>query len=68
MPTDKRVDAYIAKAPEFARPILARVREIVHEGCPECEETVKWNAPIFMYQGAILCGMVSFKQHCIFHF
>jgi len=66
--TDKRVDAYIAKSPEFARPILARIREIVHEGCPECEETLKWSAPTFMYKDAILCGMVSFKQHCIFHF
>ena len=65
---DKRVDAYIAKSPEFARPILTRIREIVHEGCPECEETLKWSAPTFMYKDAILCGMVSFKQHCIFHF
>ena len=65
---DKRIDAYIAKSPEFARPILTRIREIVHEGCPECEETLKWNAPTFMYKDAILCGMVSFKQHCIFHF
>jgi uncharacterized protein YdeI (YjbR/CyaY-like superfamily) len=65
---DRRIDAYIAKSPEFARPILTRIREIVHEGCPECEETLKWRAPTFMYKGAILCGMVSFKQHCIFHF
>src|SRR5262245_46620461 len=68
MPTDKRIDAYIARSAEFARPILTRIREIVHEGCPECEETLKWNAPTFMYKGAILCGTVSFKQHCIFHF
>ena len=66
--TDKRVDAYIARSAEFARPILTRIREIVHEGCPECEETLKWSAPTFMYKDAILCGMVSFKQHCIFHF
>jgi len=66
--TDKRIDSYIAKSPEFARPILTRIREIVHEGCPECEETLKWSAPTFMYKDAILCGMVSFKQHCIFHF
>jgi uncharacterized protein YdeI (YjbR/CyaY-like superfamily) len=65
---DKRVDAYIAKAPEFAKPILTRIREIVHEGCPECEETLKWSAPTFMYAGAIMCGMVTFKEHCAFHF
>src|SRR5262245_7786186 len=66
--TDKRIDAYIAKSPDFAKPILTRIREIVHEGCPDCEETLKWNAPTFMYNDAILCGMATFKEHCIFHF
>ena len=65
--TDKRVDAYIAKAPDFAKPILTHLRAIVHEGCPECEETIKWNTPNFMYNG-MLCGMVAFKEHCAFHF
>jgi uncharacterized protein YdeI (YjbR/CyaY-like superfamily) len=66
--TDKRIDAYIAKAPDFAKPILTRIREIVHEGCPDVEETLKWSAPTFMYAGAIMCGMVTFKEHCAFHF
>jgi hypothetical protein len=64
---DKRVDAYIAKAPEFARPILTYIREIVHEGCPECEEDLKWQNPAFMYKG-LLAGMASFKEHCVFGF
>ena len=43
MPTlDPRVDAYIADAPEFARPILERARAVVHEACPQVEETMKW--------------------------
>ena len=64
---DKRVDAYIAKAPEFAKPILTRIREIVHEGCPDVEETIKWSTPNFQYNG-MLCGMVAFKEYCAFHF
>jgi len=64
---DKRVDAYIAKSAEFAQPILQYLREIVHEGCPEVEETMKWSFPHFMYKG-ILCSMASFKQHCAFGF
>jgi hypothetical protein len=39
--TDKRVDAYIAKAAEFAQPILRGLREIAHKGCPDVEETMK---------------------------
>jgi uncharacterized protein YdeI (YjbR/CyaY-like superfamily) len=69
MPTkDKRIDAYIAKSADFAKPILIRLREIVHESCPDCEETLKWGHPTFMYGGAILCGMVAFKQRCGLHF
>ena len=63
MSTDKRVDAYIAKAPEFARPILNFIREAVHEAVPEAEETLKWGSPFFEYKG-ILCGMPAFKAHC----
>jgi len=62
---DPRVDAYVAKSPDFAKPILTRVRKIVHAACPEVEETLKWGAPTFMYKG-ILCGMASFKNHCHF--
>jgi len=62
---DPRIDAYIDKQAEFARPILTHVRELVHEACPDVEETVKWGAPHFDYKG-VLCGMAAFKQHCNF--
>ena len=65
--TDKRVDAYIAKSPEFARPILTELRAIVHQARPEVEETIKWSCPHFMYNGKILCSAAAFKQHCAFH-
>jgi uncharacterized protein YdeI (YjbR/CyaY-like superfamily) len=65
---DPRFDAYIAKSAEFARPILQRLRETVHEACPQVEETIKWGAPSFVYAGSILCGMAAFKQHASFGF
>src|SRR5882724_743203 len=46
---DPRVDAYIAKSAEFARPILQHLRELVHGACPEAEEEMKWNMPFFMH-------------------
>jgi hypothetical protein len=64
---DRRVDAYIAQAPAFAQPILNRVRDAVHAGCPDVEETMKWSVPHFDYQGPI-CGMAAFKQHVRFGF
>ncbi len=64
---DPRVDDYIARSAEFAQPILERLRAIVHEACPEVEETLKWSMPAFVYHG-ILCGMASHKHHCTFGF
>jgi hypothetical protein len=64
---DPRVDAYIADSAAFARPILKHLRKIVHAGCPEVEETLKWGFPHFEHQG-ILCSMASFKGHCAFGF
>ena len=64
---DPRIDAYIAASADFARPILTHLREVVHEACPEVEETMKWSMPHFLYHG-MLCGMASHKQHCSFGF
>ena len=66
MTTDPRIDAYIAQQADFARPILEHVRAVVHEACPQVEETIKWSMPTFVYGGAILCGMAAFKQHASF--
>jgi uncharacterized protein YdeI (YjbR/CyaY-like superfamily) len=64
---DARVDAYIAKAAHAARPVLEHIRAIVHAGCPEVEETIKWGFPHFMYKG-MLCSMAAFTSHCALTF
>lgn len=64
---DPRVDAYIAKSQEFAKPILEHFRELVHKACPDVEETIKWSFASFDYKGP-LCSMASFKQHCAIGF
>ncbi len=64
---DKRIDDYIARSKDFAKPILSHIRELVHNACPDVEETIKWGFPHFDYKG-ILCSMASFKQHCSFGF
>ena len=64
---DVRVDAYISKAADFAKPILNQLREAVHASCPDVEEDMKWSFPHFMYKG-MLCSMASFKEHAAFGF
>ena len=68
MNQDPRVDAYIARKPDFAQPILERFRAAMHAACPEGEETLKWSAPSFTYRGEILAGMAAFKQHAAINF
>lgn len=68
MARDQRVDAYIARKPEFARPILEHLREAVHSACPSAEETLKWGAPAFMYKEEQLAMMAAFKAHATFGF
>ena len=64
--TDPRIDAIIAKAQPFARPILEHARKLVHAAVPEAEETLKWSMPHFTVNGKILAGMASFKAHAAF--
>ena len=64
---DKRIDAYIEKSRDFARPILEHLRKLIHKACPDVEETIKWGSPHFDYKGS-LAGMASFKEHCAFGF
>ncbi|MDP1556193.1 MAG: YdeI/OmpD-associated family protein [Hyphomonas sp.] len=66
MQTDARVDTYIGRAQEFARPMLQRLREQAHAICPEAEETIKWGAPSLSYRGKNLCGLAGFKGHVAF--
>lgn len=56
------VDAYIARAAPFARPILERLRRAFHKADPKIVETMKWSVPHFEHDG-IVASMAAFKQH-----
>ena len=64
---DPRIDAYIAKAQPFAQPILKHLRKLVHQACPDVQETIKWSFASFDYEGPFVT-MAHFKQHCAFGF
>lgn len=65
---DPTIDAYIAKAEDFARPILQHWRTLVHQHCPEVQEAIKWGIPHFDYKGDHMCVMAAYKAHCSFTF
>jgi len=64
---DPRINAYIENAKPFAQPILKKLQQLIHKGCPDVAETIKWGMPSFVYKGT-LCSFASFKNHCSFRF
>ena len=68
MSREPRIDAYIAKAQPFARPILEKVRERVHAVVPDIEEAMKWSSPAYCRKGKIVLGTAAFKAHAALHF
>lgn len=64
---DPRVDAYIEKSADFAKPILTHLRKLIHKASPKVSETVKWSMPAFEYKG-LICNLAAFKEHCAFGF
>ena len=64
MARDPRIDAYIAKSADFARPILEHVRELVHRTVPGAGEAIKWGMPHFTHNDKSIAGMAAFKAHC----
>jgi uncharacterized protein YdeI (YjbR/CyaY-like superfamily) len=64
---DKRIDAFIAKAQPFAKPILTHIRDLVHAVCPDVEESIKWGMPAFSYHGTLLI-VGAFREHVAVNF
>ena len=60
---DPRVDAYIAKAADYAQPILNHIRQLVHDTSPDVMETMKWSCPHFDHKGGPFVSMAAFKGH-----
>jgi uncharacterized protein YdeI (YjbR/CyaY-like superfamily) len=67
MPKNKKVDEYILRSNDFAKPILNHLRKLIHMACPQVVETIKWGHPHFEYKG-LLCNMAAFNRHCAFGF
>lgn len=62
------IEAYIEKSEAFAQPILAYLRQCVHDVHSDFGEEIKWNFPCFIYNGSILAHIASFKTHVAFGF
>ena len=66
--TNIKIDAYISRSSDFAKPILNHLRTLIHKECPDVQENIKWGMPFFDYRDEMMCSMAAFKNHCSFGF
>lgn len=66
--TNRKVDAYAEKIEDFAKPIFAHLRALIHASCPDVIEEIKWGNPHFDYHGDMMCIFAAYKKHCSFTF
>jgi hypothetical protein len=60
---DPRVDAYIDALLDWQQTICREVRDLVHAGDPEVQETIKRRVqPYFVLEGNI-CALLAAKDH-----
>jgi hypothetical protein len=60
---EPRVDAYLAKAPAYAQPILTEARARFHAAIAGLEESIKWGVPFYSLGGKVVGSMAAFKKH-----
>ncbi len=63
-----QIDSYIAATPAWQRENLARFRSAVHRVAPAAEEGWKWDVPVFLGNGRLVCAMSSFAKHTKYNF
>ncbi len=60
---DPRVDAYIARLPQWQQEICTQLRDLIHRVDPEMTETIKRSVqPYFVLNGNV-CALLAAKDH-----
>lgn len=63
------VDAWMAAYDNPMKPVVAAMRDIILDADARVTETIKWQAPTFVYEGNIASFFPKSKQHAslMFH-
>lgn len=64
----KKIDAEIAAAPDFARPVMEKLRGLILQASPALIEDWKWNNPCVATSTGLVCSYAAFKAHVSLHF
>lgn len=65
----REVDAWFKKYDNPMKPVVEEVRRVILSVDPRIEETIKWQAPTFMFEGNLASFYPKSKQHAslMFH-
>ena len=58
----ENVDAYIEQATKEAQPLLQKLRQLIKEILPKCEEKIWYNVPFYHLDGEVV-GFSVLKKH-----
>jgi len=58
------VDAYLAAVPEPHRTMLARVRAVARDACPDAAESIDYKMPGLRLDGRLLLSYAAHRRHC----
>ena len=70
MPMQRRADIsdYFAHLSDDQLPHLEQLRELSRAAAPDLVETLHWNNPVYLRDGARLWMLQAFKRHCSLRF
>ncbi len=63
----QRITKQIAELTDWRGPILARLRELIHEAAPDITEEWKWDTPVWSQKGNVVAAG-AFKDHVKLNF
>ncbi len=62
----KTIDEFISKYPDETQAILQKIRQIVHEVCPDSSETIAYGIPTFTFHGNLV-HFSAYDKHIGFY-
>ncbi len=68
MSVKEQIDNYLSSLPSWQSDNLQLFRKLIHEVAPKVEEGWKWDVPVFLFNGKLVCAMSSFKEHTKYNF
>jgi len=60
----ENIDAFLAEQPIEVRIVLEKLRQTILSNAPGAIEVISYGMPAFKYEGKMLVGFSSFKNHC----